>query len=135
MNVRLFVVESEEYSYRGRRMKCHSCGTEVQIQQGFCPSCGTFIGMPGQVSPQTGKKSQLWLIFSAFVLVLILVSAVPVWFLWRSGFLRGGKARLPSSETVLFKRHQQHLPAKLSELHGQGEVYFVPIGKQAIALE
>lgn len=130
MNVRLFVVESEEYSYRGRRMKCHSCGTEVQIQQGFCPSCGTFIGMPGEMLP-SGRKSHFWILLSGLLLFVLLIAVVPAWLLWKYGLFRE-RPRVLNGPAIV---KQQHVPAKLSELHGEGEVYFVPLGKQAVAPE
>lgn len=118
-------------------MQCHSCGTEVRIEQGFCPHCGALIGLPGEVRPtqQNARRSRPWLLISAFVFFLILAGGLPAWIFWKAGLLhrrppytlhKPPRVTLPSVK-------QEHVPAKLSELHGEGEVYFVPIGAQAIA--
>src|SRR5712692_7638580 len=117
-------------------MQCPKCGTEVRIEQGFCPRCGVLIGLPGEMQPSQpgGRSSRLWLLISAFVFFLILVSAVPVLILWKSGMLRRRPlGRRPRTELPAIT--QKHVPAKLRELHGEGELYFVPIGAQVIAPE
>ncbi len=112
-------------------MQCPTCGTEVQIQQGFCPRCATFIGMPGEVPPQ-GKKPRLWPLLFGMLLFVLLVTVIPAWLLWKYGLFRQRPQVL--SGPVLLTR-QRHVPAELSELHGEGEIYFVPLGKQVVAPE
>src|SRR5260370_12770429 len=111
-------------------MQCRSCGAEVQIQQGFCPGCGTFIGMPGQAQPD--GKTRIWPLVSGLAFFLIIVSVVPAWMLWKSGTFRKHPPHVISKPPPEAPR-REHVPAKLSELHGEGEVYLVPIGDQVIA--
>ncbi len=112
-------------------MQCSACGTQVRIEQGFCPRCGAFVGLPG-AAPPSGKKSQLWILFFGLLLFLLLVAVIPAWFLWKYSVFR--KRPQVLSGPVLLTR-QQHVLAKLSELHGEGEIYFVPLGKQVVAPE
>src|SRR5260370_7998861 len=115
-------------------MQCPTCGTEVQIQQGFCPGCGTFIGMPLGMPPQSGKKLQLQILVGG--LLLLSRITIPAWLLWKSGLLRElqqSRSKIPSAQRPVLK--QEHVPTKLSELHGHGAIYFIPLGAQAISPE
>src|SRR5437667_6428481 len=116
-------------------MQCPKCATEVQSQQGFCPRCGTFIGMPGEIPPQSGRKSQLWIPLFGLLLLLV-ITITPAWLLWKYGLLgelQQSRHKIPSAQRPVLK--QEHVPAKLSELQGHGAIYFIPLGAQAISPE
>jgi len=86
--------------------------------------------MPGQAQPD--GKTRIWPLVSGLAFFLIIVSVVPAWMLWKSGTFRKHPPHV-ISKTPPEAPRQEHVPAKLSELHGEGEVYLVPIGDQVIA--
>jgi len=86
--------------------------------------------MPGEVPPQ-GKKPRLWPLLFGLLLFVLLATVIPAWLLWKYGLFRQRPQVL--SGPVGLK--QSHVPAELSELHGEGEIYFVPLGKQVVAPE
>lgn len=86
--------------------------------------------MPGQVPPQS-KKSKPWPLIFILLLFLAALAAAPAWLVWK--YNRGMQPQVLRGPVLLTR--QTHVPAKPSELHGEGEVYFVPIGKQAVAPE
>jgi YD repeat-containing protein len=114
-------------------MQCPNCGAEVRIEQGLCLHCGMVIGLPGEIPPSPGGTgSRTWLLLSALALLLVLAAAVPALILWKIGaFEKTHSLRRVRTPRPSLK--QEHVPANLSELHGEGEVYLVPIGTQAIA--
>ena len=92
--------------------------------------------MPPETPLQGGKKTRLWPIISALLLLLMLAIGIPAWILWKYDFFRQRpRTRTHTRSVVPRMLNQEHLPVKLHELHGEGKIYFVPLGKQVVAPE
>jgi YD repeat-containing protein len=95
------------------------------------------IGLPGEMPPSRSGKGA-WLLISAVVVVLLLAVAVPAVIFWKAGVFHPRSSGYTLAQRPRAPRpslHQQHVPADLSQLQGEGAVYLVPIGPQAIRPE
>src|SRR5579864_4203582 len=118
-------------------MTCQLCKAELAVQQGFCPHCGSLVGL-GFAQPSPEQSKPPWLLF-AIIAALFFAAAGSATYLWRTGVFRRLEQSVarPPRPVSRPKRIKVDHGAVLrpDQLHGKGKVYFLAIGPQLIAPE
>ena len=109
-------------------MRCPTCSSEFSADQGFCPHCGT----PTNTRRSLGARVPALVIVTSIAILGCFV-AVGIYTLQKSGLfdrLRAISARRHQPAGEVPVEHGPVVQAK--ELHGQGKLYFLPMGRQVI---
>src|SRR5215469_4219696 len=119
-------------------MRCTNCAVEIPIQQGQCPNCGAVI--PPIARESFGKRHPAVLILISLAVFAVLAESAAFAYYWmvknrpQHQTAHSGEQTVPPRpqfrKTEYPVEHGESV--RPEELHGHGQLYFVPVGAQAI---